>query len=105
MRQRGVRAFVAGRDLIVGDHAVDQHIGHAVDGGDEYAAHEQQRQPAGEQEQNLQRRLLVDAEGELKAAGADVLDLDLDSSERFQHVDGHGDGNDRAHHQRELDAT
>ena len=71
--QRGVGTFVAGRDVVVGDDAVDQHIGDAVDGGDQHHAHEQQRQPAGQQEQDLQRRLLVDAEGELKPAAADVV--------------------------------
>ena len=67
-RQRGVGALVAGRDVVLGDHAVDQHIGDAVDGRHQHHPHEQQRHAAGQQEQDLQRRLLVDAEGELEAA-------------------------------------
>ena len=62
-----------GEMLLFGDHAVDQHVGDAVDRGHEQShAHEQQRQAAGQQEEDLQRRLLVDAEGQLEAALADV---------------------------------
>ncbi len=74
-RQRGVRSLVARRNLVVGNHAVDQHVGDAVDRGHQDAPHEQQRQAAGQQKKDLQRRLLVDAEDELEAALADVLDF------------------------------
>ena len=57
----------------------------AVDGGRDHHAHEQQRQAAGQQKQNLQRRLLVDAEGQLEAALADVVDLHLHLGQRVHH--------------------
>ena len=43
-------------------------FGDAVDGGHDDHAHEQQGHAAGQQEQDLQRRLLVDTERQLEAA-------------------------------------
>ena len=59
---------------------------------------------AGQQKQDLQRGLLVDAEGELKAAGADVVHLHLDLGQGVHHGARRGRWKHRADHQAELNA-
>ena len=103
--QRRLAGIVAGSNLVVGHHAVHEHVYRAVHGDEDDYAYHRNRHATGQEEQRVQRRPSAEREGELKAAGLASRRRHLYAGERFEHLARDDDRDRRPDHERQVDAA